>query len=156
MISSIFNAKELEKVISYPETVVIYIYITECPYCKQMSPIFQDAASAWELLNQKTVFATFNAENDEEALRTYGISATPTTIIYHSGQEVSRVVGRKERKDFEKLLTAATAGGPRHEASDGHHNNTETRAVPNEAQFQMDQHALVFSKIANQNRYQCS
>ncbi|KAF9000442.1 thioredoxin-like protein [Cyathus striatus] len=110
MPTTISNAQEFEKVISYPETVVIYIYITECQFCKQMSPIFHDVAAAWESSNDKIVFATFNAENDEEILGTYGISAAPTTVIYQSGQEVSRLIGRKERDDFEKLLGAATAG----------------------------------------------
>jgi thiol-disulfide isomerase/thioredoxin len=101
---------ELAEKLANKESLVVYMFSPECPYCRQTTPILNEIA--------EEVGADYRQLNVFEFLEmwdTYNINATPTLIYFENGEEVARIEGgiggTNTRETFRQFLqTYATKG----------------------------------------------
>ena len=69
-------------------TIMLNFHSETCGPCIMQMPIFEDLSN-----DKKITLITFDVEEGGGVLEHFGISATPTTIIYKNGEEVFKNVG---------------------------------------------------------------
>jgi len=85
------NSANFERTLTQNEIpVVIEFWAPWCGYCKQMSPVFQQAAAE---LEPHFRLGKVNTEAEPAISGRLGVQGIPTTIIFKNGQEVARQSG---------------------------------------------------------------
>lgn len=83
------NQEEISKILKIENMIVILNFHSEtCGPCVMQMPVLEDISN-----DLKVTLVTFDVDSDEETLRHYNISATPTTHIYKNGKLVYSHVG---------------------------------------------------------------
>jgi thioredoxin-like negative regulator of GroEL len=74
-----------------------------CAYCAALEPVLQQAAGM--LAAQERIFR-INIGNDEDLAESFGITGTPTIVLFQNGSEVGRVDGPEP--DLNAILAELT------------------------------------------------
>jgi thioredoxin-like negative regulator of GroEL len=66
---------------------LVFLYMSNCPYCDQMKPIIND------LIAKSCSVTQIDTDSDPGAWVRYNASSAPTIIVLQNGKEVQRFVG---------------------------------------------------------------
>jgi len=88
------------------ETPVMVDFWAEwCGPCKMMLPTINKVADSYV---GRVKVGKLNTDTAQQIAAKYGITAIPTVILFKGGQEVSRLVGLKQERDFAQALDSLT------------------------------------------------
>ncbi len=90
MAAELSHSQFEELVVQSSKPVVIDVYATWCPPCKQLAPHFE--AVAHELGNQYN-FYKINIDEESELAAQFGVTSIPTLLFLQKGEEVGRAMG---------------------------------------------------------------
>jgi len=79
---------------------VYYFTADWCQPCKKTRPIVE------ELNREQTTagFQIIDVDDNQELVKTFGIQAVPTFILFENEQEKNRIIGGKTREELEKFI----------------------------------------------------
>jgi len=104
MAREINQAQYDPEVLNSPVPVLLDLYGEHCGPCRQLAPIIDRLATAYD--GRARVLMLDTGSNYELAGR-LAVSAVPTVVAYRNGQEVGRLVGLRPESAYRKLLEAA-------------------------------------------------
>ncbi|GAB3478123.1 thioredoxin family protein [Nocardiopsis coralliicola] len=81
--------------------VLAMFSVAHCPPCRQMEPVL-DAAAA-----EDPALTVLRVEGAPEAVRGYGVLATPTLLVFTGGGQVRSMVGARRRRRLRAELADA-------------------------------------------------
>ncbi|WP_455278516.1 thioredoxin family protein [[Eubacterium] cellulosolvens] len=89
--------------------VVIEFFSPTCPYCRQLTPIFQKLSGEYI---QKMKFGMVDTSKNSEIASGYGVMGVPTLKFFCAGRPIYEIVGfRSEtelKEELEKVLSIQT------------------------------------------------
>lgn len=74
---------------------------TWCGPCKMLNPVLDKVS---EDLDDRVDFYHIDVDESPEVSSEFGIRGVPTMIIFHSGQEIDRMVGFRDRNALQRQL----------------------------------------------------
>ncbi|MGB2579610.1 thioredoxin 1 [Elusimicrobium simillimum] len=82
---------------------MVEFFATWCGHCKRMAPIIKEVSA--ELEGKVKIFI---ADVDVATKKTtdFGVSATPTMVLFKDGKPVKEIVGERSKEDLIKELEA--------------------------------------------------
>ena len=84
--------------------VIIDIWSPTCAPCKKLVPVLEDVATSYA---DRVEVVEIDTHHTEPALlRTLGVQATPTLIMYEAGGEVGRMTGFRPRGWFDQMISS--------------------------------------------------
>lgn len=83
-------------------TIVIKVSASWCGPCKAYKPIFENFALKTE--NDEIGFAEADADEADQFVSEYRIKGVPATLIFKSGELVSKTVGNIDEAKLNELL----------------------------------------------------
>ena len=99
------NAAQFEsEVVESPVPVLLDVYGSHCPPCRQLAPTINKLAADYD--GRARVLKVESGANGELAGR-LAVSAVPTVVAFRGGKEVGRLVGFRPESAYRKLLEAA-------------------------------------------------
>lgn len=79
---------ELQEKLNSDESVLVYFYSPQCPYCIAMTPLLM------QVVEEKHInIALVDVLENQDVWNTYNLIGTPTTIYFQNGKEVDRMEG---------------------------------------------------------------
>jgi thioredoxin 1 len=112
------TSSEFESEVLRSDVPVLVDFYTEgCGPCRQMSPILGEieAASSGVLKVVK-----MDASADAQFSASFQISAVPTLLLFHRGQQLGQVMGARSKRDLKRWIDESLgAGGPRAKGQGG-------------------------------------
>lgn len=83
--------KDFASVVLESELPVLVDFSSEwCPPCRVLEPIYARLSGEYQ---GKVLFASVSVEENPVYIASLGVQGTPTLILFHRGQEVTRLVG---------------------------------------------------------------
>lgn len=83
--------------------VILDVWSDSCVPCRQLAPVLTEVATRYE---GRVRVAELNTSGPLQLLKKLGVSATPTVIVFHRGQEMGRAVGYHPRSWFDEMIEA--------------------------------------------------
>lgn len=83
---------------------LVYFWHTQCPWCRELTPIFEKVASYYF---GKIKFARLNileSPSNQEIAVNLGVMSTPTLMFFCSGRPLMQIVGFMTEEDLRKTL----------------------------------------------------
>lgn len=93
-----------EEVFNSPILTLVYFWHAQCPWCRELTPIFEKVASEY---SGKIKFARLNileSPSNQELAVNLGVMSTPTLMFFCSGRPLMQVVGFMSEEDLKKAL----------------------------------------------------
>jgi thioredoxin 2 len=90
-----------EQVLASPLPVLLDVWAPWCVPCRGMEPVVEELAAS---LAGKVRVAKLNVDRNPEAAARLRILGVPTLIVFKSGQEVTRMVGARDRGEVMRAL----------------------------------------------------
>jgi thioredoxin-like negative regulator of GroEL len=85
--------------------VVVEFFSPTCPYCRQLTPIFQKLSGEYD---KKIKFGMVDTSKNNEIASGYGIMGVPTLKFFCAGRPIYEIVGLRSekelREEMEKVL----------------------------------------------------
>jgi thiol-disulfide isomerase/thioredoxin len=97
---NIILPEKLEKKLADQEDATVYFFASDCPFCKEATPILTPMA---EELGIDLV--QYNLLEFKRGWDDYQIESTPTIVQYKDGIEIARIVGLQEEEVYRQWLT---------------------------------------------------
>ncbi|MGL5732873.1 MAG: thioredoxin family protein [Metamycoplasmataceae bacterium] len=89
MIHAVKSLEEIQNILQTKEGLIILNFHSEtCGPCIMQMPILEDLSN-----DLKIILITCDVDDNQEALKHFKISATPTTMIYKNGKSLFSNVG---------------------------------------------------------------
>jgi thioredoxin 1 len=90
-----------------PSTSVVEFFTTNCPYCRQMTPILEELADEFK---SRVYFSKINVDHHQDTREEYSIMGVPEIIVFKKGIEVARVEGLQSYQDLERWIDSIHRG----------------------------------------------
>lgn len=81
--------------------VVIEFFSPTCPYCQQLTPIFQKLSGEYI---QKMKFGMVDTSKNSEIASGYGVMGVPTLKFFCAGRPIYEIVGLRSEKELREEL----------------------------------------------------
>ncbi|MHA1637588.1 MAG: thioredoxin family protein [Candidatus Thorarchaeota archaeon] len=88
-------------------TSIVMLYRTECPYCKQLTPLLDELA---EDFKSKVMFAKINIDNVTTAQDKFDILGVPVVMAFKKGNVVARIEGLRKIEEYESWIDSIHKG----------------------------------------------
>ncbi|CUH94178.1 hypothetical protein P22_0244 [Propionispora sp. 2/2-37] len=98
---NISNQTEFSSIINTDKPVLVDFWAAWCGPCKMVAPEIEAVAQAYD---GKAVIAKVNIDEQGELAGQYNVMSIPTVLVFKNGQEVTRLVGYRPRKEFSDAL----------------------------------------------------
>jgi thioredoxin len=83
--------EDFERVVEHsPLPVLLEFWSPHCRYSRQMTPVIESLAPS---TSDRLRIAKLNIDEHRRTSARYGVSATPTLVIFDRGREIDRVQG---------------------------------------------------------------
>jgi len=86
--------------------VVVEFFSATCPYCRQLTPIFQKLSREYI---QKMKFGMVDTSKNSEIASGYGVMGVPTLKFFCAGRPIYEIVGLRSeaelKEELEKVLS---------------------------------------------------
>lgn len=82
--------------------VLVDFFADWCGPCKMMAPMIDQLAAAYA---GRAVVAKLDTDKSQRAAMPYHITGIPTTIVFHKGKEIRRLIGAVPLSALENLLS---------------------------------------------------
>ncbi|MEM3726383.1 MAG: thioredoxin domain-containing protein [Candidatus Bathyarchaeia archaeon] len=93
-----------EEVARSTTLTLIYFWHAQCPWCRELTPIFEKVASEY---SGKIKFARLNileSPSNQEMAVNLGVMSTPTLMFFCGGRPLMQIVGFMAEEDLRKTL----------------------------------------------------
>ena len=90
---------DLKAKVESGEPVTAYFFSPICPHCKAMTPVLMPIVEDMDV-----DLVQYNVYEFEQGWDDYQLEATPTTIYFEDGKEVSRMVGNQPKENIEAFF----------------------------------------------------
>lgn len=90
------------EVVDSPLPVLVDFWAPWCGPCRALTPTIEKLAVEYE---GKVRVGKLNTDTNQDIPSKLGISAIPTVLIFHGGQEVERLVGGSSEAKFKAVLS---------------------------------------------------
>ena len=94
------------EVLNSDAPVLVDFWAEWCGPCQLLGPIVDELATDFD---GKVKVGKLDVDKAGKLAAEHGVQNIPTVIIFEGGQPVERVVGAKQKKDYEELLNARLA-----------------------------------------------
>ncbi|MGN1119338.1 MAG: thioredoxin family protein [Oscillospiraceae bacterium] len=91
----------VEKVLNFPGLALVDFYSDSCVPCKRMVPVITAVESDFP---EGLFVAKVNIAFDSELVEEYGISSSPTFLLFKNGKEVERFSGVRKKEELEEII----------------------------------------------------
>jgi thioredoxin 1 len=81
--------------------VVVEFFSPTCPYCQQLTPIFQKLSGEYI---QKMKFGMVDTSKNSEIASGYGVMGVPTLKFFCAGRPIYEIVGLRSEKELREEL----------------------------------------------------
>lgn len=81
--------------------VLVDIHSTHCGPCRTLAPLIDKLSSDYE---GRAKVVKLNTDQNTDVAGSLRVTAVPTVLLFHEGQEVSRLVGLRPEATYRKLL----------------------------------------------------
>ena len=81
--------------------VVVEFFSPTCPYCQQLTPIFQKLSGEYI---QKMKFGMVDTSKNSEIATGYGVMGVPTLKFFCAGRPIYEIVGLRSEKELREEL----------------------------------------------------
>jgi thioredoxin 1 len=88
-------------------TAVIMFYRTDCPFCKQLTPLLEDLAEDYQ---NKVYFGKVNVDDIEGVRDKYQILGVPMTTAFKKGTTVARIEGLRGVEVYDAWIESIHQG----------------------------------------------
>ena len=92
---------------SHANSVVVDFSAVWCGPCKMISPILHKLAREYQ---DRVDFLEVDADQNPDLLRSLGIMAIPTLIVYRDGKQVLRQTGARSEAGYREMFAQLAAG----------------------------------------------
>jgi thioredoxin 1 len=89
-VKEIYESGFDELLASTDKLIVVEFYLTTCPNCAALEPIYREVA---ESIGDDAVFTKVNVQRNMQLALRFGIMGTPTIKFFCSSRPISEVVG---------------------------------------------------------------
>ena len=107
-VANIDAASFEEEVLKSPETVVVDVWAPWCGPCRQMEPLFEEAAQEQ---GDQARFFKLNADNNQDLVRAYKVMGIPAMLYFRHGRLVARKTGVQRPDAIAKQVQALASMG---------------------------------------------
>jgi thioredoxin 1 len=83
---------------------VVYFWHDQCPWCRQLSPIFSEIAEEFKGEMKFLKLNILENQANQELANSFGIMSTPTLLFLCKGRPVGQIVGFASKEDLERGL----------------------------------------------------
>ncbi|MCA9596728.1 MAG: thioredoxin fold domain-containing protein [Myxococcales bacterium] len=83
--------------------VILDVWSESCVPCRQLAPVLTDIATRYE---GRVKVAEVSTSGPIAVLQQLGVTATPTILVFHEGEEMGRAVGYHPSSWFEEMIEA--------------------------------------------------
>lgn len=90
-----------EKVLDSAKPVLVDFWAPWCGPCKMVGPEVEAVAQAYE---GKAIVVKVNVDENPQLASKFNVMGVPTLLVVKDGQEASRIVGYRPRKDLGEAL----------------------------------------------------
>ncbi|MFJ8391133.1 thioredoxin family protein [Streptomyces sp. NPDC094438] len=101
--------ESIYRVIQDNEFVLMVFESAECGPCQGLEPLLREISSH---LSGFVAVATLEVNKNLRASRTYDADVTPTSKLFHSGEEVGSIRGYDTRRYYLRKLKEFLSGSP--------------------------------------------
>ena len=84
--------------------VIVDFWSETCGHCLTLNPQYEQAADE----NDSVKFTKVSFQQAKDLFKEYGVRATPTLVLFSSGEEVARTVGAKRADELNEWLGEQT------------------------------------------------
>ena len=101
------NSTEFKNQVLETEGVALIDFWAEwCPPCRALTPTIDALA---EDKKDSALVAKVNVDDAKDVAAQFNVSSIPTVIVFKDGKEVDRLVGLRQKDDYEQALANAGA-----------------------------------------------
>ena len=94
-------------VIRKSPTSIVMFYRTDCPYCKQLTPLLDELAEDFE---SKVLFTKINIDNVNTAQEKFDILGVPIVMAFKRGNLVARIEGLRKIEEYASWIDSIHKG----------------------------------------------
>lgn len=80
---------------------LVDFYSGPCPPCRMLAPRLEEMAAEYA---ERALICKVNIDHSTALAEKYNITATPTVVFFHNGQEMERVAGLQSKAAYEKII----------------------------------------------------
>ena len=103
------DARFDQEVLGAGGPVLVEFFATWCGNCRRFAPTLQAVAGEYA---GRVPVVTVNADENPELVRRYGVSSTPTLVLFCDGEPAGTLVGAQPADAVRELLTTVTNDQP--------------------------------------------
>ncbi len=101
------NSQDFKSQVLETEGVALVDFWAEwCPPCRALTPTIDQLA---EDTAGSALVAKVNVDEAKDVAAQFNVSSIPTVIVFKDGREVERLVGLRQKDDYEQALANAGA-----------------------------------------------